>query len=241
MKLSSRYIISCSIALALLLLGYGCTGPEHSPGKDSAIKTGEQSDSIIQSLDEYSPVAGDTSVATHFATIRTTVGSFTIGLFGRETPKTVNNFVILARRGAYNRVLVHRVARDFVIQTGDPKTRYPKKREEWGTGGESSYGKPFEDELNPDSPAYRRGYTRGTVAMANNGPNTNTSQFFICLEDIPDLPKNFTIFGKVTDGLSVVDSIGAVNIEPVLDATDGIPVEPITIKSVRISSHSNKK
>ena len=77
--------------------------------------------------------------------------------------------------------------------------------------------------------------------MANNGPNTNTSQFFICLEDIPDLPKNFTIFGKVIKGISVIDSIGSVAIEPVLDATDGIPVEPIIIRSIRISSHRNKK
>jgi cyclophilin family peptidyl-prolyl cis-trans isomerase len=241
LKFSSRYIISCSIVLALSLLGYACTGPEHPPGKDPSMGTSEKSDSTVELFNENAPATGDTSVITQFATIRTTVGTFTIGLFGQETPKTVNNFLTLARRGKYNHVLVHRVARDFVIQTGDPKTRSPKKREEWGSGGESSYGKPFEDELNPESPAYRRGYIRGTVAMANNGPNTNTSQFFICLEDIPDLPKSFTIFGKVTDGLSVIDSIGAVPIEPVIDATDGIPIEPIMIKSMRISSHSNKK
>lgn len=241
MSLSNRYIISCSIVLFLALSGYACSGPDHPPGKNSATGSGEKSDSTVELSNERLPAAGDTSAITHTATVRTSVGNFTIALFGHDTPKTVNNFIALVQRGKYNHVLVHRVARDFVIQTGDPKTRYPKKREEWGSGGESSYGKPFEDELNPETSSYRKGYVRGTVAMANNGPNTNTSQFFICLEDIPDLPKNFTIFGKVIKGISVIDSIGSVAIEPVLDATDGIPVEPIIIRSIRISSHRNKK
>lgn len=127
------------------------------------------------------------------------------------------------------------------MQTGDPKTRSKKKRDEWGTGGESIYGKPFEDELYPETPSYKTGYIRGTVAMANSGPNTNTSQFFICLTAVPDLPKNSTIFGKVIDGMAVVDSIASVAIEPIHDDEDGMPMEPIAIISVKISTVRTKK
>lgn len=184
--------------------------------------------------------AQDSIVTTHTARIRTSKGTFTVALFGNDAPRTVQNFIGLARKGRYNNVLFHRIAKGFVIQTGDPRTRNSKKRDEWGTGGESIYGKPFDDELRPSTPSYQVGYIRGTVAMANNGPNTNTSQFFICLTDVPDLAKNFTIFGKVIEGMATVDSIGAVEIEPVLDATDGIPVEPVAIHSVKVATYRNK-
>lgn len=239
LSLFNYFVPAGCIILALILSA--CPGPDHPQGKDAAAVPDASGDSSVHLSGEQPPATNDTSVVTHVATVRTSFGSFTIELFGNETPKTVNNFINLARRGKYNRVLFHRVARNFVIQTGDPKTRYPGKRDEWGTGGESSYGKPFEDELDPGSPAYRKGYVRGAVAMANSGPGTNTSQFFICLEDIPDLPRDFTIFGRVSDGMPVVDSIGTVEIEPVLDTTDGIPVDPVVIKSVRISARRHKK
>jgi cyclophilin family peptidyl-prolyl cis-trans isomerase len=107
-----------------------------------------------------------------------------------EAPQTVNNFVTLARDGFYDGVTFHRVVPGFVIQGGDPT----------GTG-RGGPGYRFNDE------PVRRSYKAGTVAMANAGPNTNGSQFFICLEDQPGLPPNYTIFGDVTSGMNVVRSI----------------------------------
>src|SRR3990167_994519 len=123
------------------------------------------------------------------ATLKTTAGDIVIALNAKETPKTVNNFVYLARKGFYNNTIFHRVIKGFMIQGGDPKGD--------GTGGP---GYKFADE------SFTGEYTRGTVAMANSGPNTNGSQFFIMHADNP-LPKNYVIFGKVISGLDVVDRI----------------------------------
>jgi cyclophilin family peptidyl-prolyl cis-trans isomerase len=95
----------------------------------------------------------------------------------------VENFVGLAEKKYFDGLRVHRVVPNFVIQTGDDKSRDLKKKAEWGTGGTSIWGKEFADELNPNTPSYKEGYKKGVVAMANRGPNTNTSQFFIMLAD----------------------------------------------------------
>jgi peptidylprolyl isomerase/peptidyl-prolyl cis-trans isomerase B (cyclophilin B) len=122
--------------------------------------------------------------------LTTNKGEITFELFSDDAPKTASNFVALAESGFYNGLIFHRVVPNFVIQGGDPL----------GTGrGGPSYK--FEDEL------ITRDYLAGTVAMANAGPNTNGSQFFICLEDQPNLPKAYTIFGQVISGLDVVRSI----------------------------------
>lgn len=160
------------------------------------------------------------------ATLDTTKGVIELELYPDDAPKTVANFVGLAEQGYYNGVIVHRVAKGFVIQTGNSLGL--------GIGGRSIYGKEFEDELNPDTPSYQEGYRRGTVAMANRGPNTNTSQFFILLVDAPWMPKQYTIFGKVSKGMDVVDAIAAVDIIPQLGETDGRPVEDIVIRKVTI-------
>lgn len=123
------------------------------------------------------------------ATIETTAGTMKADLFASEAPVTVNNFVFLARDGYYEDVIFHRVISGFMIQGGDPGGT--------GTGGP---GYRFKDE-----PVSRK-YTRGTLAMANAGPNTNGSQFFIMHADYP-LPPNYTIFGKLTEGEEVVDTI----------------------------------
>lgn len=181
------------------------------------------------------PQRPDTPVITHIAVLETSMGRITLGLYGLDAPKTVRNFVELARRGVYRGVLFHRVARNFVIQTGDPLTKDPKRRALWGTGGVSIYGKEFEDELNPETPSYRLGYQPGTVAMANRGPNTNTSQFFICLERAASLPKAYTIFGRVLEGMEVVRAIAAVPIEPgPFGPEDGTPVTPVVLRSVKV-------
>ncbi len=158
--------------------------------------------------------------------IETTKGTFEAELYPDDAPKTVANFAGLAEKGYFNGIIFHRIAKGFVIQGGDPTGT--------GSGGSSIYGKEFEDELNPKAPSYIEGYKRGTLAMANRGPNTNTSQFFVVLRDAP-LPKNYTIFGKVVKGMEVVDAIAAVPIKPQMGPSDGRPVEDIKMLSVKVA------
>ncbi|HKV57962.1 MAG TPA: peptidylprolyl isomerase [Ktedonobacteraceae bacterium] len=127
---------------------------------------------------------------TYHATIKTNKGDIHLQLNPAEAPQTVNNFVALARDGFYDGVVFHRVEPRFVIQGGDPT----------GTG-RGGPGYKFNDE------PVKRPYKAGTLAMANAGPNTNGSQFFICLEDQPGLPPNYTIFGDTTSGMDVVRNI----------------------------------
>lgn len=126
------------------------------------------------------------------ANLDTNHGEISISFFAEDAPQTVNNFVCLARDGFYDNVIFHRVVPGFVIQGGDPT----------GTG-RGGPGYQFRDEL--DKP---RGYGRGIVAMANAGPNTNGSQFFICLADA-GLPHAYTIFGDVLTGMNAVDAVAA--------------------------------
>lgn len=133
------------------------------------------------------------------ATIKTKKGDILLELYPQDAPKTVTNFATLAKNGFYNQLTFHRVEPGFVIQGGDPNGN--------GTGGTSVYGPEFEDELNQESESYKAGYKEGVLAMANRGPNTNSSQFFIMLADNDGLPKNYTIFGRVTAGMDVVKNI----------------------------------
>lgn len=169
---------------------------------------------------------------THRAVMRTGMGEIIIGLYGKDAPQTVENFIKLSEKKIFRGMLIHRVARDFVIQTGDPKTKDKRKKDEWGTGGESAFGEPFPDEIFTDAPSVKRGYRRGTVAMANRSPDANTSQFFICLRDVPEMPQQFTIFGEVLSGFDVLDTIGRVEITPELNENDGRPVKTIVIKNI---------
>src|SRR3989338_1125729 len=132
----------------------------------------------------------------HTVTIETNICAIIFETYDADAPKTVQNFITLAKKGFYDNLTFHRVVKGFVIQGGDPLGN--------GTGGP---GYQFEDELNPATESYKNGYKKGVVAMANAGPNTNGSQFFIMLEDNP-LPHNYTIFGKVIAGQNVVGAIG---------------------------------
>lgn len=131
--------------------------------------------------------------------IKTAKGVIEIQLYPQDAPKTVENFAALASQGYYNGLSFHRVEPGFVIQGGDPNGN--------GTGGKSIFGDTFEDELNPNTQSYKDGYKEGVVAMANRGPNTNGSQFFVMLADNASLPHAYTIFGKVVKGLDVVHQI----------------------------------
>lgn len=168
------------------------------------------------------------------AVLQTSLGTFEIELYRSDAPKTVENFVKLAQKKTFNGIRFHRVSRGFVIQSGDPLSADVKKKEQWGSGGTSIYGgKAFADELNANTPSYKEGYKRGVVAMANRGPNTNTSQFFVMLSDRADLPKNYAIFGKVVSGMDVVDKIGAVELDPPY-VSDGKPKTDVMLKKVTI-------
>jgi cyclophilin family peptidyl-prolyl cis-trans isomerase len=147
------------------------------------------------------------------ATIETNHGVIEIDLLAERSPLAVNNFVFLARDGFYDDVIFHRVISGFMIQGGDPT----------GTG-RGGPGYRFRDET--EGPG---DYSRGTVAMANAGPNTNGSQFFICHGDAP-LPHSYTIFGKVTSGLEAIDAIAALD----TDRSDR-PKTDATIKSVTVT------
>jgi cyclophilin family peptidyl-prolyl cis-trans isomerase len=156
---------------------------------------------------------------TYTATLETSHGPVEVELFPEDAPKTVNNFVNLAKEGFFDGTTFHRIVKGFVVQGGDPTGT--------GSGGP---GFKFEDEL------VKRDYERGTVAMANAGPNTNGSQFFICLQDLRgSLPKNYTIFGKVTKGLENVDAMASVQVKRGPSGEPSSPVEPVTLEKVTIS------
>ena len=167
------------------------------------------------------------SIANRQATINVAgFGDIKLEFYDKDAPKAVENFLRLADAGYYDCLTFHRVAKGFVVQGGDPNGN--------GSGGQSAFGQPFADELNPDTPSYKAGYVKGVLAMANSGPNTNGSQFFIMLAD-NDLPHNYTIFGKVIAGQDVVDKIGQVDITPVMGPQDGSPVTPVVMQSVKIT------
>ncbi len=154
----------------------------------------------------------------YFATIKTNFGDISVQLFPKDAPATVNNFVFLARQGFYDGLKFHRVVKDFVIQTGDPT----------GTGG-GGPGYKFADEK------VTRNYTKGTLAMANSGPNTNGSQFFITLADLSTrLPKNYTIFGEVTGGFDVVQKIGNVAVKASITGEPSVPTVDVFMVKVSI-------
>ena len=137
-------------------------------------------------------------MANRIANIKTNVGTIRFELLEDESPKTAENFRLLAEAGKYDGVIFHRVIKGFMIQGGDPTGT--------GRGGESAWGGRFNDEINRSSELYSGAYTKGTVAMANAGPNTNGSQFFIMHVDYP-LPPSYTKFGRVIEGQDVVDAI----------------------------------
>ena len=156
---------------------------------------------------------------TYTAVMKTNMGTINIEFFTNDAPLTVNNFINLSKDGYYNDVIFHRVINGFMIQGGDPSGT--------GHGEMGKYpGYKFEDELNNQIP-----YEKGILAMANAGPNTNGSQFFIMHVDYP-LPYQYTIFGKVTEGLDVVDKIASVE-----TAEGDRPVEDVVIESVEIKEN----
>lgn len=163
------------------------------------------------------------------AVVKTSLGTFECELYVDEAPKTVNNFVGLAKKKFFDGLRFHRIIKGFMIQGGDPNSKDPAKAAQWGMGGESIYGKAFEDELNPNTASYKRGYVPGVLAMANSGPNTNKSQFFV-MAGSTALPHAYSIFGFVTKGLDVVMKIDNVPTLPGDRPKTDVMIESISIK-----------
>ena len=185
----------------------------------------------IDRLQQLSTVRRDTKVAAAkssgglHATIDTDKGPIELEFLPMDAPKAVENFRLLAERGYYNNLTFHRIVKGFMIQGGDPTGD--------GTGGESAWGGTFEDEIKPDSPTYSNGYRRGIVAMANAGPNTNGSQFFIMHQDYP-LPPAYVIFARVTKGIEIVDALAETPTTRGPDGGMSQPLTPLRMKKVTI-------
>ena len=202
------------IILSMLLLSF--CGEEAI--EDEIVQTTEVTEMTYDKTYTSTPVMSIDVNSTYTAELETSLGNIVIELFTDTSPITVNNFVNLSNDGYYNDVIFHRVIKGFMIQGGDPSGT--------GHGDMGKYpGYDFEDEL--DNPM---NYEKGIVAMANRGPNTNGSQFFIMHEDYP-LPYQYTIFGKVLSGLDVVDAIGNVQ-----TGENDKPNEDVVILNIKITS-----
>jgi peptidyl-prolyl cis-trans isomerase-like 1 len=199
----SRGIVNQFVAL-IVLIGVLIVGAKlMGNNSNSTAKTAPAANS--------SPAPGDNVV------IATDKGDIHLELYTKDAPKTVDNFEKLADRGYYNGVIFHRVIKDFMIQTGDPTGT--------GRGGDSANGGDFADEINSHK------IEVGTVAMANRGPNTNGSQFFIVTEQSqPSLDGHYTVFGHVTDGIDVVREIAAVPTDSNDKPTEDVKMKTVTIE-----------
>ncbi len=160
-------------------------------------------------------------MANRIAIIETNKGTIKVELLEEDAPKTTENFRLLAEKGYYDGVIFHRVIKNFMVQGGDPLGE--------GYGGESAWGGKFNDEIDRTSPLYQGVYGKGTVAMANSGPNTNGSQFFIMHTDY-SLPPSYTKFGVVVEGQDVVDAIAEVETNPRDKPLEEIRMEKVSIE-----------
>lgn len=227
------YIIAFGILSILLSTSTSCDSPainqledrervkEEIPVSEASVEDYSTSDSIDpkkegDSLKEYTepPEMIIDTTKGYSATIQTSEGSMKFELFVDDAPITVNNFVFLAQDGFYDGVIFHRIIKGFMIQSGDPTGT--------GTGGP---GYRFQDEY-----PITRDYLKGTLAMANAGPDTNGSQFFVMHGDM-GLPKNYTIFGQLTEGLDVLDVLANT---PVTGSSNGELSKPITPPKITV-------
>ena len=209
--------------MAMLAASMACGGEEEDPPPAvssatpiAATAPAQQPQTPAMQWDAPPAMSIDTTKQYH-ATLRTSYGDITLELYPREVPVTVNNFVFLARQGYYDGVAFHRIVRGFMVQGGDPT----------GTG-RGGPGYRFADE------PVTRDYLRGTLAMANAGPNTNGSQFFIVHQDA-GLPPAYTIFGMVTEGLDALDAIANVPVGMGPSGERSAPEEEVVIQSIEIT------
>jgi cyclophilin family peptidyl-prolyl cis-trans isomerase len=227
---TSIYIIAGIICVAVIGGIFWWTSASSSlPASSSSTAISSNPLDILSASISTSTVAAASSTAAvqnfmHKITIQTNKGTIVFETYDADSPNTVNNFVTLSNKGFYNGLIFHRVIEGFMIQGGDPT----------GTG-RGGPGYAFADELNPNTPSYEAGYVPGTVAMANSGPNTNGSQFFIMQGNAP-LPHAYTIFGKVISGQNVVDAIAAVPTNGNPPAGSNKPLTPVVMEKVTVEN-----
>lgn len=178
------------VIVVILVIGAGFVLVKSGDNSQPAQTEEESAMSTEGKYSEFPGVLSESELAGKNIRIETAKGTIEFELYGEDAPKAVSNFIFLTNEGYYDGLTFHRREEGFVIQGGDPQGS--------GAGGP---GYEFEDE------EVTKNYDKGTVAMANAGPDTNGSQFFIMLADNDTLPKQYTIFGKVTKGLDVVDKI----------------------------------
>jgi len=210
-------IIFIAVAIVIIIGAYFLKTPKKEPLPTLVQQGNLNSMTSNISFSEVKPINQKVTV-----TIKTNLGDIDIELDGTKAPVTVGNFVYLAKNSFYNGITFHRVIPDFMIQTGDPLSKDPLKRAMHGTGDP---GYKFDDEIND------RKIARGSVAMANSGPNTNGSQFFIVTTEVtPWLDGKHTNFGTVVKGMEVVDAISKVE----RDENDN-PVTSVTINEIVVN------
>ncbi len=227
-KRAFRPLILGAFLFALSACGSGDDDSEDPTSAPAAAAAPEGCWTVEQRIDDLDgkpqwsvpPAMVIDQARAYTARFETSLGGFTVELLPQEAPMTVNSFVCLARAGFFDEISFHRIVAGFVVQAGDPT----------GTGG-GGPGYRFGDEL-PTTLTYER----GTLAMANAGPGTNGSQFFVCLTDLSQrLPPNYSIFGRVTEGMESVDAIAEVPVQAGRSGEVSSPIDPVTITSVTIS------
>lgn len=219
--MSTKNIIFTTIAIAFVIFIVWVGGAKKVP-------TTTTSAPAIETEQTTKPETNSTKAVT-IAVVTTNKGVITLELYTKEAPKTVANFIKLANEGFYNTTRFHRVIKGFMIQGGDPYSKDVSKKDLWGQGGP---GYTIADENTLDPGLYKVGYKRGILAMARTSqPNSAGSQFFIMHQDYP-LPPDYTIFGRVTSGLNVVDTIA--NVETTGKGVTDRPVEDVTVEKIEI-------
>ena len=209
------------IILLALITFISCSNESDTLNESVQLNANEQEGDVLNNNKVYDsmPEMNIDISKKYTAVIKTSMGDMSIEFFTEDAPMTVNNFINLSRDGYYDNVIFHRVISGFMIQGGDPSGT--------GHGEMGKYpGYKFEDELNN-----QRSYDKGILAMANAGPDTNGSQFFIMHVDYP-LPYQYTIFGFVTEGLDVIDKIASV------ETGDGDkPINDVVIETIKVKEN----
>jgi len=218
MNMRKQWTTLLAVLMVLVMITAGC-GKKEETQSPAPTSTPTQPAANGKQWSNPPAMQIDTN-KTYLAEVETSKGNFTIELFAKDAPNTVNSFVFLAKEGFYENIIFHRIIETFMIQTGDPTGT--------GMGGP---GYKYADEL-----PSKVGYEPGIVAMANSGPDTNGSQFFICTGDAAEGLKNdYTIFGKVIEGMDNVTAIAKtpVGADP-LTGHKSYPTEKITINAIKI-------
>lgn len=222
MKQAILVVVLIAVVGLIVVVVYRAPQPNESAQQSTtSTSTATSTDSVAQteSLTASTTKATQTTMQ---ATITTNKGVITLELYADKTPNTVANFTKLAQAGFYNTTKFHRVIDGFMIQGGDPLTKDDTKQSTWGTGDP---GYKFADEFAPGL-----SNVTGTISMANSGPNTNGSQFFINVADNTFLDGKHSVFGRVTGGMDVVLAISQVD-----RTSRDVPVDPVVLESVVIT------